>query len=166
MATDREILKAADRGAAGDMSPLVSPADASDARHRRAFSFPFTDGGTAGTAVTEEVVFVAPRRAFVKAATVAFPVAVTASDTLFATVTLSKRTAGGAATVIATQTTKITGGSGNVAQFVSMPLTLTATAVQLAAGDSLTLAVAKASTGTALASATANASLTVDTEEN
>jgi len=129
-----------------------------------------TDGGTAGTAVTEECIVSFPFANTVKVlgCTVLPPVAVTASDTLFATFTLSSRDANGANAVsIATQTTKTSGsgGLGSLTAFKPVSLPLTQANVVVPAGGSLTIAVAKASTGTAIASATASCLVQVWLEE-
>lgn len=131
----------------------------------------FTDAATAGTAVTESPLVNFPAAMFpngvkIVAATFTTPIAVMASDTTFATVTLASRNAaGGGSTTIGSQTTKITGGTGNITAFVAQPLTLTAANVIVPAGGSITLAVAKASTGVALTAATSTCSLTIWLEE-
>lgn len=129
-----------------------------------------TDGGTAGTAVTEECIVSFPFTNSVKVlgCTVLAPVAVTASDTLFATFTLSSRDANGAnAVTIATQTTKTSGsgGLGSLTAFKPAALPVTVANAVVPAGGSLTIAVAKASTGTAIASATAQCLVQVYLEE-
>ena len=76
--------------------------------------------------------------------------AVTASDTVYATVTVAWRDgAGGAAKTIGSFTTKVTGGSGNLSAFTTYAVTgLTNTVVP--ANAVITLTIAKASTGTQL----------------
>lgn len=79
--------------------------------------------------------------------------ALTAHDTDYATILVSKYTAAGASkTTVATITTKITGGSGNWTAFVPMEITLSATAANLilASGAILTYEVSKAGNGVAL----------------
>lgn len=75
----------------------------------------------------------------------------TASDTLFRTITVAKRTAGGSPTTIATATTKTSGsgGTGNWTAFVPVVIPLS-TGAFIAAGDVVTLTIAHASTGTAV----------------
>ena len=84
---------------------------------------------------------------------------VAADASNFLTLTISKRTAGGAATSVATLT-------GNVAQTLLVPTALTlnsnAAVLELAAGDSLTIKTTKTGTGRALP---AYAQVTVDVEE-
>jgi hypothetical protein len=119
-----------------------------------------TDGGTAGTADAETVIFVAPFACKVVAATLTTPVNVTANDTTYATVTVAKRAAdGGSSATVASETTQTTGsgGSGNLTAFAPFALPLTAANVELAAGAVLTVAVAKAGAGVAVGSATAEA---------
>lgn len=76
--------------------------------------------------------------------------ALTANDTDYATITVRKRDgAGGAAVVVATLTTKITGGSGNWTAFVPVSLG-TITAPDLLSGDLLTIEITKAGSGVAV----------------
>lgn len=83
------------------------------------------------------------------AARLAANAAVTAHDTNYATITFSCYTSAGATkTTIATITTKITGGTGDIAQFASKALTVSA--VTVPAGAVITFEVAKASAGVAL----------------
>lgn len=165
MATDRALLKMAQVGQVGGLN-LVDPDGTVGLAHSRAITANITDGGTIGTAVTESVIYRAPAAGVVKAAYYTAPVAIPGNDTTFATFTLSKRTAGGAATVIGSQNTKITGGAGSAVAFVPVPLVLVGAAVQLAAGDVLTIAVTKGSTGVAISAATSTAGITVLLEEN
>lgn len=127
------------------------------------------DAATAGTAVTETVVATFPfASAGVKVlgCTFATPIAVTANDTSYATVTLASRDSAGAnALTIGSQTTKITGGTGNITAFKPYSLTLTAANVIVPQGGCLTIAVAKASSGVALTAATSTVNVTVFYEE-
>lgn len=165
MATDRALLKFAQVGQVGGLN-LVDPDGTVGLAHSRAITANISDAATAGTAVTESVIYRAPAAGVVKAAYYATPVGVAGNDTTFATFTLSKRTGGGAPVVVASQNTKITGGAGSAVAFVPVPLVLVGAAVQLAAGDVLTIAVAKASTGVAISAATSTAGITVLLEEN
>lgn len=73
--------------------------------------------------------------------------ALTANDTNYATLTAQKRDgAGGAGSTIGSQTTKITGGSGNWTAHVPVALTPSAP-VAMAAGNVLTLDIAKTAAG-------------------
>jgi hypothetical protein len=77
----------------------------------------------------------------------------TAHDTNYATITVSKYTAaGGSKTTVASATTAITGGTGNWTAFVPMEITLSATAANLIleSGAILTYEVAKAASGVAI----------------
>lgn len=79
--------------------------------------------------------------------------ALTAHDTDYATITVSKYTAaGGSKTTVATITTAITGGSGDWVAFVPEEITLSATAANLIleSGAILTYEVSKAGSGVAL----------------
>lgn len=74
----------------------------------------------------------------------------TAHDTNYATVNVVKGdNAGGAETVMASQTTKITGGSGNWAAGVKQALTVSSTVAntRIAKGQVLGFSIAKASSG-------------------
>lgn len=77
--------------------------------------------------------------------------ALTASDTLFVTITINKRTAAGSPVVIASVTTKTTGsgGSGNWVAWTPVNIPVVAGAT-VAAGDIITIAITHASTGTAV----------------
>jgi hypothetical protein len=77
---------------------------------------------------------------------------ITANDTDYATITIRRRTGAGAGTaaVIATITTQITGGLGNVTGFARLTPTTTNTAV--IAGDRFTYQITKAGSGVQLPS--------------
>lgn len=167
--TDRKRLKNAQAAQlASNEGVMVSTAKAAVAdAHRRQYTIQLTDAATAGTAVTETVMARIPVACRLITAYMSAPIAVTANDTTYATVTVAKRTGAGGATTLASQTTKITGGSGNLAAFVPAALTNTATSANLAiaAGDVVTVAVAKASTGVALTAATSTFNVTLVLEE-
>lgn len=77
--------------------------------------------------------------------------AVTASDSVYATLTLSYDDgAGGSKTTVAVQTTKITGGSGDWVAEVGVPITITAANALVPSGKQLTMSKAFASTGTVI----------------
>lgn len=79
--------------------------------------------------------------------------ALTANDTNYATLQLEKRDGlGGAAVVVASRTTQITGGGGNMAQLVNYPLVISTTVAttQFAAGAILTVSITKQGTGVAV----------------
>lgn len=106
--------------------------------------------GAAGTATAESVIprpMLACRVVGIELVPAA---ALTADDTDYATITVRKRDgAGGAASVIASVTTKITGGSGNWTAFVPVSLG-TITNADLLAGDILTVEITKAASGVAI----------------
>lgn len=135
-------------------SAIVSPETAVAQACQTAVGVLVSDAATAGTAVTETVVLVAPYALKVVSAKMAAPIAVTASDSTYATVTVSTRSGAGGASTVAVMTTKTSGsgGSGSLVAFV--PVAMTVTTTILAAGDVLTLSIAKASTGVALTAAT------------
>lgn len=72
--------------------------------------------------------------------------ALTADNTNYATITISKRTAGASKTTVATLTTQISGGGSWVA-FTPIEIPLTAA---VAAGDTLQIEIAKAASGVAV----------------
>lgn len=158
-------------------SGLMASADESEktrnhyAAVRRKVRAPVTDGGTAATAVTETPIHSCGSvcGAKVRGASVIFPVAVTASGSVHADFTVSKRTAGGSKKTLATITTNTSDPTlgSNAAAFVEYAMALTSTTADLilAAGDTIQVEVSKASTGTAIASATAQATVIVDLEE-
>jgi hypothetical protein len=164
MATDRAILKQVQTAQLESTGASDGEAEVKKL-HYRTYSVLVADAATAGTAVTETVIATVPVASRVVAVKVATPIGVTAHDTNYATFTVSKRTAGGGATSIASQTTKITGGSGNLTAFSPLSITPTASAVDLAANDSLTIAIPKAASGVALTAATSYVQVQVTVEE-
>lgn len=166
MATDRAILKQV------QTAQLESTA-ASDGEgeikktHYRTYSVLIDDAATAGTAVTETVIARVPVASRVVSMYMSSPIAVTAHDTNYATVTVAKRTDGAAGTTVGSETTQTSGsgGTGNMTAFAPYAIPLVAAAVDLAAGASLTVAVAKAAAGVALTAATSTFSVQVTVEE-
>jgi len=122
-----------------------------------------TDGGTAGTAQAEIPIATVTDGGRVTAVRLTTAIAVTASDTNYASFFVQKRTAGGAAVTIGTGTTQ-TSGSGGLGSLVAWtPVTIVLTDANrvLAAGDILTVSVSKTGSGVAIASATVSANLSV-----
>lgn len=77
--------------------------------------------------------------------------ALTASDTLFVTFTLNKRTAAGSPVVIASGTTKTSGSGGTGSWVAWTPVSIPVVAgAAVAPGDVITLAITHASSGTAV----------------
>lgn len=106
--------------------------------------------GAAGTATAEHVVYRATGPVIVKSVEYVPDAALTANDTNFATITLSRRNADGTNSVtVASVSTKTTGGggSGNWSQWVSVALALTAANVAMVAGQILTIAITKPGAG-------------------
>lgn len=138
-------------------SSAASDAEKARAEHvfnGRYITADITDGGTAGTAVTETVIFQCTESAVkVKKASVALPVAVVADPTDIITFTLSRRTGAGGATAIGVWATT-TGQQGAITAFVPANLVLTAANVELAVGDVLTIKATKGGIGKAMAAAT------------
>lgn len=151
------------------VTSLFSSTDATDKALVRKFmsqkkpEASVTDGGTAGTAQTETVVWTNDTGAdmYVTGATVAFPVAVASNGTNYATVTVYSRTAaGGTQTAIGALDSSAT----SYTAFVANALTLTAANVLVPNGYSVTVAVAKAGTGVAIAAATSQARVEIQLE--
>jgi len=106
--------------------------------------------GAAGTTTAEVAVGVSPQAGKLVKAYYVAAAGLTAHDTNYATITVSRYTAaGGSKTTIASITTQITGGSGNWTAFVPVPLTLAADNA-IPAGALITYEVAKAASGVAL----------------
>lgn len=166
--TDREILKLAQAGQVGSSGMAADPKVAVNALNTKYYQFLVQDAATAGTAVTETAMQM-PVRGKVIGVSMTAPIAVTASDTNFATVSVAKRTGSAASAPIASQATKVTAGTGSLVAFVPAQLPSSAFTVanqQMAAGDVLTLAIAKAASGVALTAATSYFCVTVAVEEN
>ena len=109
--------------------------------------------GAAGTATAEHAVFRNRTHALKVLGVTYIPdAALTGHDTNFATIIVRRRTALGAdGGIVATQTTKLTGGSGTWVAFVPVAIPLAAPVnVDLAAGQSLTVEIAKAAAGVAV----------------
>lgn len=164
MATDRELIKLSQKGALG--SSLATPGTSVDALHRRMLNFvvPIADHTTLTKALPETQLVRVPHAFRIVSVYVTTPVNVTANDTNYATITVSKRTAGGGATTMWAQNTKITGGLGNLTALTPVALSQSSTA-DGAAGDSLTLTIAKAASGIALTADTSHVGLTIEIEE-
>ena len=167
--TEVEYLKAAVKNSVANQKADIADPDTTVRKlWRRTYCVLVSDAATAGTAVTETVMVpYVERRCKVLASRIAAPIAVTAHDTNYATISVAGRTAGAASVAIASHTTKITAGLGNLTAFAPYTLTANATPANaiLAAGDSITVAVAKAASGVALTAATSYFAVMVDVEE-
>ena len=146
----------------------LSPEGAVDemiGRHYDEYTARFTDIGTASGAQTEETILKLdanryPNGARLVAAYWGPAVAVTADDTNYKTLTVRKMTsAGGSATTIASSTTKITGGTGDLAanQLAAATVTTASDANILAAGSLITYVIGldAGNTGVAMNASTA-----------
>ncbi len=155
MATDRQILKNAQAGMIGSSGCAADPLTGCvKEAHTKYYHFLVSDFGTAGRAVTTTAIHM-PVRGKVVSVSITAPLAVTANDTTYATVTVAKQT-GASATTVAAKATKITAGTGDLAAAVPykfLAAAFTASATQMSADDVLTVAIAKASTGVALTTA-------------
>lgn len=110
--------------------------------------------GMASTATAETVIGCTPYGLPVGTKFALVPAAaLTANDTNFANINIAKRTAGGAATTIATFQTTITGGTGNWTQW--SPVTVDST-VAAAAADAITVAITKTAGGVVVPAAVIN----------
>ena len=167
--TDRENMKVAEAGLVGSTGMITVPTQTAayavvKEAHTAFQPCPITDGGTAGTPVTEMVMGRARNAGLVKAITFSAPIAVATNGANFLTITVAKRTAGGGAVTLATFATSAT----SMVAFIPIVLTLTATTanLQLAAGDVITVAVAKAGAGVAFAAATSQGLVQAEVEQN
>jgi hypothetical protein len=89
--------------------------------------------------------------------------ALTASDTNYATITVSKRTAGGSPVTIATATTKTSGGGGTGSWAAWTNVTIPAVAgAFVTPGDVITVSTAKASSGVVLPALTLEGFVTLN----
>jgi hypothetical protein len=159
MATDRDLLKTAEKGRLGSTS-IANVATAVEATHRRVVTWHnITLESNAAANGTEYHIARFPRACKVVSAYETEHANVAADTSHYLTLTLAKRTAGGAATTLGTYV-------GNVALTAWVPNALTlssnATVLELAAGDSLTIKTTKTGNGRAFI---AYAQLTVDIEE-
>lgn len=106
------------------------------------------DDAAASTATAEHAIARIPIAAEIVSAYYGTESTITAHDTNYATLTVSVRDgAGGAASAACSQTTKITGGSGDIAAYVPKVLTLDTTKKAVAANSVLTVLISKASSG-------------------
>lgn len=106
--------------------------------------------GAAGTTTAEIAVGVCPQASKLVKAYYISAGTLTAHDTNYATITVSRYTAaGGSKTTIATVTTKITGGTGDWTACVPVPITIQADNA-IPAGALITYEVAKAASGVAI----------------
>ena len=117
------------------------------------------DAATAGTAVGEKIAIYAdatyaPNGFLIKAVNILTNLAVTADDTNYATILVASRPVGGGSGAnISSNTTKITGGLGNLTAFVKYAGTITGANALVIATSSITVAVTKAAGGVALTAA-------------
>jgi hypothetical protein len=163
MSTDRENAVLALANTMG-MSPTITDAnEAVKAMQRRtvriiklaadpATGDATTNGVANGTYSIQTSLF---RKSKLVAARVCSQVAATASATVYATINVTADNgAGGAQTVILSNTTKPTANSGlgnfAVGSYISLTPSIVSNAATVAAGSYLQLQIAKASTGTAL----------------
>lgn len=107
--------------------------------------------GAAGTATAETSIGLlgpGPNQIAIGAVQFHTSAALTANDANFATITVSKRTNGGAATTLATATTQTvpTGGTGNWTAFSNVTIPVTSGAF-VSPGDSITVTITKSGSG-------------------
>ncbi len=160
MATDRQMLKNAEAGWVGSAGLAADPlTGAVKESHTKYYHFLVSDFGTAARAVTKTAIHM-PVRGKVVSVSVTSPLNVTASTSLYATLTVAKQTAASATTICTVITNTVAGdatyGTGDLTAdipFKAPAKAFVLTAVQMAADDVLTVAIAKASTGTALTTA-------------
>lgn len=157
--SDRGIIKELDLGRYGS-SGLANVSDAVAKSHSEMVVYNFVSTATTN-AVQEVCVWqddVCAGR--VKNVKITAPAAWTASDLNYLTFTLSKRTANGAATVVASANGQTT-GIGNVTAFLPFTLAITANATDYAVGDMLTFKALQTGNGAVLGLANCNPILSV-----
>jgi hypothetical protein len=149
----------------GSLDGLTDPRTVVTELFRRQHEVAVTDGGTAGTGVAESPVATVQGAQQVTQVLFTAPIGVTAAASNNLTVTISKRTAGGAATVVATGVTTA-GGLGTLVALapVVIPLSTVAGAVILADGDTLTATLVKNASGVAFAAATSFGRVEIECE--
>ena len=171
MPTDRTILKNSQAGIVGSAGSLIDPLTAKTgsvaALHTKYYTaaIQMNDLTTITVGLLENILFQTPVAGKVVSVSFGTAIAVTANDTNYATWTLAKRTGAGAAATIATQTTKITAGMGNLAAFVpyaAVTADFTVANTALAAGDVVTLVITKTAAGIALTDGLVNGASTVN----
>jgi hypothetical protein len=149
MPTDREYIKMQDAGRLGTTG-AVDPKGEADYVHADVLFFDKASADAMANTTTSEtytgVYF--PRKVRLLSVTyVALATGITADNTNYATVTVSKRdSAAGNKATVATLTTTIT-SSGNVTTGAGKALVLTAANVVVDAGSSFTFEIAKAGSG-------------------
>lgn len=152
MATDRELLKQAQSGHVASVG-LTDPIAAVSAAHSSLPSFTkASDDAMASTTTSETYtgIYVKRKAKLNGIHYIATTGGVTANNTDYATVTVSKRdSSGGTKTTLATLTTTVT-SSGNITQGAAKDLVLTAANVVIDAGSTITYEVAKAGSGVIL----------------
>lgn len=158
MATDRDLLKSAEKARLGSTS-ISNVADTVEKVHRRTHNWSnITLEANAAANGSEYVVARVPNACKLISAYETEIVTVGADASNNLTLTLAKRTAGGAASTLAT----LAGGAAQT-QWVATAFTnnSNATLLELAAGDVITVKTTKAGTGRALP-AYAHVSVTVE----
>jgi hypothetical protein len=138
-------------GSAGNFA--ITPSEVAKL-HRRVITATLDDANTANQDCDEKVIFNAtngPVR--VKSAGFTTPLVVAKDAADYITVTLAKRTAGGAATTIATLVTTVAAPGVALAALTPAAMALVAAAVDLALNDSLTIKVVKSGAGQKIAGA-------------
>lgn len=147
--TDRELLKQQESGALGTLG-ATNPIDTVGQAHATTFTFSkASDDGMASTTTSETFtgIYIPYKCKIRNVYYVATTGGITADNTNFATVTVSKRDSAGAnLTTVATLTTTIT-SSGNITQGAGKALVLTAANIVCTAGSTITFSIAKAASG-------------------
>lgn len=149
MATDRELLKAQEAGVAGTVG-ATDPIGEVAKIHSYTVSFSkASDDAMASTTTSETYTGIyIPYKCRLKSVTYSATTGgITADNTNYATVTVSKRDSAAAnLTTIATLTTTIT-SSGNITQGAGKACVVTGSAVIITAGSTITFSIAKAGSG-------------------
>lgn len=149
MATDRVLIKTAQAGQFNSVA--VNAADAVNAMHSRVYQCHKSGTENAATNVAETGLAVIERKAQLKTVKYVTGTNVAHNATDYVLVTIKKRTAGGAATTVATWNTH-TSAQGAITQWSPASFSVvTSSDAVIAADDALTYTVAKYGDGKELA---------------
>ena len=120
--------------------------------HRRTVEVLLNDANTANQACAEKVFFLADNGPVRVISARVTSLTISADNTDYATWTLARRTAGGAATTIATRATTVAGGA--MTTLTPSSMTVTVANADLALNDALTIKCVKTGAGQKIAGAT------------
>lgn len=154
MSDRSEIVKSLQGSFVGIQNVSDIPGEAKRILSRRKLHFPYAGDAFANTNTGEVAIGQINSSEYssgarVVALSIVLSSNLTSDNSNNTTLTFSKRTAGGAATVIATATTNVA-GTGNLTRYTAIPLTIIGNAADCAANTVITMQSLKAGTGVAL----------------